>query len=503
MNMKLKVISAVCLSMFAASAFAATAPLVCKTDTPVNFVNTCAPEATLFITGSSALGGALSAVVAADLFDSASAVTLVSVVDAATTNGYAASTIVTGSTPTAGTGAQKGEAAWYGMSKASVTGTTKRLLVVYNGTNGSAAGVSQLLGALKGGPAETDVVTVGPTKNIANTCLTGATANVVNCMSHLPTLADMAISDVNPTELYSLYTTAKAKLSTLTNTPLALQGMGVAVNDNLYSALQTANIRDGLLPSSCAAGDLTAACQPSVRSADYTSLVTKIGSIKTAAAFLHTSGDATVLTLARRDDLSGTQASSNINFADNVCGGMGYTTTLGFNVSPFTGKLDKTAAAVLGGGLNIIAAADSTAALVVQANATGGAVKTALGATTGYAIGVISLTTADNAGKAGWKYVKLDNVSPNVYNGAFDTTQRLQVINGNYKFAMTAFAAVPVKAANIAKNFPLVIPAVITGLKDSTLHNLTGIGYLDGGSDATKASLVKRTAGNNCSPLVM
>ena len=49
---------------------------------------------------------------------------------------------------------------------------------------------------------------------------------------------------------------------------------------------------------------------------------------------------------------------------------------------------------------------------------------------------------------------------------------------------------------------PPYVFAVINGLKDSTLHDLTAIGYLDGGSNAAKASLVTRIAGNNCSPLV-
>jgi len=530
MNMKLKVISAVCLSMFAASAFATAAKpvaLPCNTTTSANFVNTCVPEATLYIAGSSALGGALSSVVPPDLFDTGSTVPLVTVVDNGSANGNQVVTApAAGAAAVASSTANKGVTAWYGMSKASLTGgTSKRLFVVYNNTNGSAAGVSQLLIAKPGTPTsaitEADVVTVGPIAGAPNACTVGATANVVNCMTHALTQADMAISDVNTSELYQLYAAATAKLSTLTTTPLALQGMGVAVNNNLYTALQTANLRDGLLPSSCTAGDLTAACQPSVRSADYTSLVTKAGSIKTAAAFLHTPSDTTVLTLARRDNLSGTQASSNIYFADNVCGGMGYDATKGFNYNPFTKALDKTATAILGGGLNIIDGngaftnspatdLDSTANLIVQHNVTSGGVKTALAATSGYAIGVISLNTADNQGTTGWKYVKLDGVSPNVVvdsSGAatFDTNQRAQMISGNYKFAMTSFAVTPVKpvAKSIGVTFTGVIPAVIAGMKDSTLHSLKGIGYLDGGSDVTKASLVHRTAGNNCSPLVM
>jgi hypothetical protein len=535
MNMKLKVIAAACLAMCASSAFAVTAAnVVCTTAattdalgvvTPaaVNMVNTCAPEAKMFIAGSSALGGALSAVVVADLFDT-SVVPLITVKDTST-SAQAANT-----------------SAWYGMSKASITGTvSKRLYVVYNKNNGSAAGVSILLAKPATIP-EATVVTVGPVSaKVARACVAGANATTVNCAADdVVTAGDLAISDVHPSELYKLYATATAKVSTLTSTPLAMQGMGLGVSFDLYKALQVRNVAEGLLPATCVAGDLTAGCQPSVRSADYTSLITKAGTIKTAAAFLGDAADLNALTLARRDDLSGTQASSNIFFANNSCGGMGYgakgsnygvvSTTNGFNYNPATGKIDKLAAAVMGGGLDIIGSAAAAAAptatgaarndttsyagLTIMSAVAGGDVTTQLNAaavapaTVNYSIGAIALGSVPANTTGTWKFVKIDGASPN-YNadGTASYKQRTQFANGNYPFAVTSYAAQPVKpaATSIGKLFPDVVTAVIKGLQDSTLHDLAGIAYLDGVADVAgtpKQSLVHRTAGNNCSPLI-
>ena len=542
MNMKLKVIAAACMAMCASSAFALTpAQIAAAALLPANIcaaalpaqadviVNNCAPQVKMFIGGSSALGGALSAVVAADLFDTTTQ-PIITVKDTSTSP-QAANT-----------------SAWFGMSKASLTGTSKWLYVVYNKNNGSAAGVSLLLSKV-GTVPEGTVVSVGPLTAKAggsNTCalLAGSTTTVNCATTDVATAADLAISDVHPAELYKLYATATAKLTTLTSTPLAMQGMGLGVSWDLYKALQVRNVAEGLIPATCVAGDLTAACQPTVRSADYTSLITKQGSIKTAAAFLGDAADKNPLTLARRDDLSGTQASSNIFFADNSCGGMGYglggtnygttgvATVNGFNYSPATSKLDKTLTAIMGGGLDVIgsaAAAATPAAVGVLRNDTttypgltvmsavaGGDVTNQLNVVAtapavNYSIGAISLTSAFANTVNTWKFVKIDGVSP-VYNpdGTASYKQRTQFANGNYPFAVQSYAVSPVKpvagsVGDATKGYPKVVAAVIAGLKDSSLHDLTGIAYQDGVADAAgvpKQALVHRTAGNNCSPLI-
>ena len=72
---------------------------------------------------------------------------------------------------------------------------------------------------------------------------------------------------------------------------------------------------------------------------------------------------------------------------------------------------------------------------------------------------------------------------------------------------MTAFAVTPVKpaATAVGKLFPTVVSTLIAGIQDSTLHDLAGVAYLDGAADVAgtpKQAHVRRTNGNNCSPLV-
>jgi hypothetical protein len=269
----------------------------------------------------------------------------------------------------------------------------------------------------------------------------------------------MAISDVAPVELYKLYKEATAKLTTLKATPLAMQGFGVAVSADLYAALQAAQGTSG---------------QPTVRRVDYASIVT--GKAKSASVLVP--GDNGVLTLARRDDLSGTQAASNMYFANNACGN---------NHDP-KGKL---IANVLGGAQPIVGAAASAGNLQVQEYPVGGDVVKALNKS-GYAIGVISLTSAPSASDT-WKFVKLDGVSPTP-----DAKQRAAFAAGDYGFAVTSFAVEYVKP-KVDKS--ALTQAVIQGLKDSTLHDLRGIAYLDGGVSALQSKVVRPDA-NNCAPLV-
>src|ERR1019366_1554339 len=107
-------------------AYGLISAVACNTASAVNMVNTCVPEVKLYVAGSSALGGALANVIPADLFDT-TATPVISILDNGSANGNAVS-------------------AWYGMSKSALTGgASKRLFVVYNNNNGSAAGVSQLL----------------------------------------------------------------------------------------------------------------------------------------------------------------------------------------------------------------------------------------------------------------------------------------------------------------------------------------------------------------------
>jgi hypothetical protein len=160
MNLNKTRIVVACAAAFAAQgAFAAC--VAYDSTAPQNFVNDCAPEAKLALAGASSVKAAVTAVVTADLFDTTN-MPVISVKDTSTTYANNAANTL----------------AWYGMSKPSLTGgVSKRLFVVYNSNNGSAAGVSAVLatkldkklatatlttgvvGSLEG--KETTVVTVG------------------------------------------------------------------------------------------------------------------------------------------------------------------------------------------------------------------------------------------------------------------------------------------------------------------------------------------------------
>lgn len=504
--MKLNQIAIASLVLVAGSSFAATAALTCDKTTPEKFVNTCKPAATFFVAGSSALGGAISSVITANAVTGAkgyfdtTVTPLVSIVDTGTANGV--SVINTTNAGKAGNGVS----AWYGMSRADLTGgTSVPILVVYNSYMGSAAGVSNVMAAPKllENVPEAKVVTVGPVGNVANTCtvvsapitIAGTTSTVsaatskVACSTFAVTRADIAISDVDANELVGMYDVLKGgvALSKLTRAPLAMQGFAVGVNNIFYNALQAAQVASGALPSTCTAGTYTEACQPSITRAQYASLVTKEGSIKSAAGFIP--GSTEVLTLARRDQLSGTQATSDMYFAGAIC-----------NALDIKSKINNH-----GGALTVMRGADSIAnQLVINENVQTGDVETDLKKTTGYSIGVIALSKGNSTS---YKFVKLDGVSPNfAKNGTtvYGTTAlRNNMIDGSWGMQVTAYGIYPTAAATYdAKKAPKanMIKQMVADLSDSTLHDLSAIGYFDG--VAAKKSKVQRLNGNNCSPLI-
>ena len=494
--MKLKLIAAAALAMTSSVSFAATS-LACDTTTAEKMVNTCAPEASLFVAGSSALGGNINAILP-DLFDNTK--TLVKIVD-------------TSATGTAN-GNKSATTAWYGTSKAAATGgTAKRVFVIYNNNNGSAAGVSLVMGKLgkTGNPVEANIVTVGPTKNVANTCTVDATTAttytsttvngntinyyIVNCTQTADSLADLAFTDVRAQELYSLYSiAAKAKVADYVQVPIGIQGFGLAVNWPMYQALQTAQ-KGKNLPSTCNAGDTTAACVPNIRRVDYATLVTDVmpAANKSAALF---GLDDSLITLARRDDLSGTQATSNIFFANNACGNIPLKSTN------------------LGGKLDLVGTVD-TAKFKSTMSATSIGVKSALGASTGYVIGMLGLE--DRSSTSSWptgpvkastyNFVKIDNYSP-LFNadGTVAYKARTAFANGDYPIAVTSYAVYPKLLDTKPSEKTVLAKFVFNAMRDSTKGDQTGLAYLDGATDADankpKQSKVKQPNGNNCSPLI-
>jgi len=511
--MKLNKIAVAGMMLVAGSSFAA---VTCDKSTPANFVNTCSPGVTFFVAGSSALGGAISKVITASAVTGAKGyfdttlVPLISVVDTGTANGI--SVVNTTNDGKAG----NGTSAWYGMSRAELTGgVSVPLLVVYNSYMGSAAGVSNVMAKDLTKVPEADVVTVGPVAGVANTCavvtaaitIAGTTSTVaaatnkVACSTHAVTRADVAISDVDASELVGLYSTASegVALSKLVRTPLAMQGFAVAVNNNFYNALQAAQFG-----ATCAAGTYTEACQPSISRVQYASLVTKEGKIKSAAGFIP--GDTTPLILARRDQLSGTQATSNIYFASEVC-----------NALDAKSKVNSH-----GGALTVMRKADATTyapGLVVNENVQTGDVETDLknngtSAAPVYSIGVIALS---KGASTSYKFVKLDGKSPNFAKGGTTPLSganlRNNMINGSWDLQMTAYAIYnSAHSTYNAKKGILnsnLIKQMVADLSDSSLHDLEAIGYFNGTEGVKKTSFMKVASNgtaapviNNCAPLI-
>jgi hypothetical protein len=415
-----------------------------------------------------------------------------------------------------------GSTGYFGVAAKAVDNAQGNLLVVYNSTNGSAAGLNQLLSNQAGvvGPAtptweaEAKVLTLancgaaitGVTKAWAADC--SGTTNAANLE------IDMALSDVFATEFGSsgslndgvgdlvdsngdpLPYLGIADLANAGPVTTGLEGFGVIVNKALYNDLLVQNKKDGVIPSTCDLTPVTgtalfenigptstAACMPSISSAQY-------GRLAAGGATVNSSiltGSVQNTYLARRDELSGTQAASNIVFLNNVCGGVGYggaqTPARFTNVNP---KL-----------------------IISEETATGNVISKVAGiASPDYALGVVSTSNPDKFADATLKYayVKIDGVSP-VHKGlgAVDPTRRFNIITGNYKFATEMGAYVRSSASGI----PAAVSAAVAnklgnsiGLaNDSTA--VPGVAYLDqpGNGPADGNNSRFKRDGNNCAPL--
>jgi hypothetical protein len=459
--MKVKFLAAACAALGCATAFAATYDPATTT-----------AATTVYIAGASAQKNALYNAVPTTVFDTTSHGVL----------------LINGA---------NGEQAWLGDLKSTYGGGIG--MVIYNSTNGSAAGLNQVISA--GSPEAEAVV-------LASANLTGCGAKSAVAAPHTaaeqitctgPTAAreaDMALSDVYANEFApNLLSSGSALKAASTSASTGIEGFGIIVNANLYNALITKNIADGLLPASCStasaatAGVGTAAsgaCQPSVRSADYASFVTSGGQFNSSDAFGVAAND---ITLCRRDDLSGTQAASNIFFLNNVCGLEGH-----LGAIPVVTNADSVAPSY-----NVVDAANVSTGKAEVCVWSGSATGTT--AQAGYGIGVVSLGEKDAVDTSLTKpfyFVKLDGVSPNFKaNGQYDSTHRSNLLNGSYKFA-TEMAAYVKSTTNLTTGNGKIARAIVDDIAKANLSNLTGIAYLAGTADATKTARYTK-GGNNCS----
>jgi hypothetical protein len=515
MNFNVRLIASACFALCAVSSQAQTTvnSNACKVKPTTAaeaeaLVVNCSPAGVLFIGGASTQSSNLLTVLNSTVFDT-TLMTPIEIVDNVTSS-------------------KANVKAFLGKTKTITNGFApgSLLYVIYNYNNGSAGGVSQLLAktptlaeqsvAAKAVP-EADVPFVGPAvsqtsqggtlKNAwCGTTATGvtSTATKVACNSHVTRTIDMALSDVRAQELYDMYPAATNSVSSLTQVPLFLQSFGVAVSQPLYIALQKQN---GLASSCNTTGIDLPECQPSIRRAAYASLVAKDGKIATLADLTGDSSlSSTILKVARRDDLSGTQAASNMFFVNGQCGGnaeTAITTSIDYAVSKAGGLM---------GGLAIRQDVTDDVAnkLDIQSNVTSTTAKTAIGSNTDYVIGVLGTGNGAKFNTYG-RFVKIDGVSPNAdgttANYMTATATRYQIANGYYPFAYVMYGmystAGMALAGNSAKKATLL--AVMDGLKSSALSDLAGIAYLDSSASnavSSKQSLYSRSGGNNCAPIV-
>lgn len=468
MNMKLNALAAAFASVGMTGAFAA-----CPSNATVDgSCNIQATTQTVYLAGASAQAQAVNAV-AKSLFDSPANVIQIKA---------------------GGTTSVNAQVAYYGLK-----GGVKTLLV-YRNSGGSGAGVRQLISnttaaydALPAAASENNAITLS-----GCTIVSGSSGSYeASCTGRVKRVADLALSDVNfnelPTGVLPTPNASYIATSALDFTKTALQGFGVAVNTTAYAKLQDQNIAEGSLPGSCA-GSSAAACQPSIRRADYASLVSQEGFIKTAAdLFADASLPTTAITVCRRTDTSGTQASSNLFFLNNVSGLAGYR-----------------------GALNPESVANGDVSYSLLSSSAD--VPTCLNNASGYRLGVLSLENIPG-GSDSWRFIKIDGVSPNYTWDkagagalALDAKQRQQFAKGSYTFA---FESVIAKRKSVTSGVVKAFyDALGTAIADSTQSDLVGFAYQDIGfggwnaydsssSDpaANKQARVRRD-GNNSQPLL-
>ena len=200
------------------------------------------------------------------------------------------------------------------------------------------------------------------------------------------------------------------------------QVFGVAVSNDLYTALQAAQ---GL--ASCGVDSITPECQPNISRAQYTSIVTD--AFNTAKvdvnATLGVGAAGDLLTVCRRVSTSGTQASSNQFFLNSFVGSDGAN----------LGALSPATAADYG-----IANSGLPSFDVQEGSGTGNA--RACLSNSGFALGVLSLenapdlTTRSGGARADrqWRFVKVNGV--HAYEPAVNSTATAK--NGSYEFWFTS-----------------------------------------------------------------
>ena len=479
----------------------------------------CQPEVTFYITGATAQAGYMTSTALPDKwFDP----------------GYFTIFEGDGSTaaaPATGRKTDSSARGWYGIGKAGTAAAGKRLYVAYN-PKGSIEGVMQVMSTTATEPEATVFYPGSSSK-----CFQLSTGTTYYCGQYQAVETDLALSDVKPQEgdLVWMKKTNGGKAlpkfdsTALLSTPVGLQAFALIVNNAFYKALQDRDIARGYIPSSCstegsaatyAASSVTSACRPTMARHEYASLIATSGAQDLAFLFGATSANASAkLVIDRRYGGSGTQASSNVYFLNNPCGGRGLASAnaaandgLGLNID----TTDKVISNTYGGGLIPRSGAAATTSAAVTGTVYGNIYVVewtsgtdlkgsfGVGASSDFHIGVASANADDGAA---WKYLKLDGVDPIGTAGGTKAvapfTDNLR--NGLYPFSMV-FSTVVTQAAAKKKStdtLAKMADELTTTLKVPTV-NLNGIAALPENSASavsTMKGILARAGNNNCAPL--
>jgi len=451
--------------------FAATPVSPCDASTIERKVSTCAPDVTLNITSIGTVYNWITNVpfqssIVSSIFDTS--VPVARILNSSSTS----------------------HVSFYGQSKPYIFGgTSKRVLVnITNWTNSSSVGISQLLTsqsiAIAGyadnafyGYTQPSTTQAGCFSVDSSIPLAPVLGCPITSISYKP---NFVISYVEPSEYQALNNPVSGtlgKLSLIRSTPTFLQGFGIAVNDRFYRALQGQNLRDGVLPASCSVGDMTGACQPSIKQAQLSSLFSKEGKVKAVSDLI--SGDTTPLTLNQAELTHATKAAQNMLLLNYPCG--------------LPANKTKSNAA-----LNPLGATNgSTKLQIAETYKTNNEVGIAISTGSGYQIGMQPL--GSNA-----LFIKLDAISPNFdINGQAAYPNRTQTANGLNPLATMTYSVRMVKEDAGVK---AVADAFWLALQSSAWSDIAGLAYIDGAEDnptSPKQSKVQRLQNTNCSPLIV
>lgn len=285
------------------------------------------------------------------------------------------------------------------------------------------------------------------------------------------------------------------------------QAFGIAVNEPLYRALQqsqgitAADCRNDTFSTGTVVGtnDRAPACQPSISSQAYSSLINNLKNrakqVATEIITVDGSGAAVpanaTFSNIRRPDTSGTQASSNIFFLERPC------SPLGQRIPATQGTLNNVQTLHASGSGDVRNALNGNASIATEPASDGNIVTANVTGT--YRFGVLSAENRPGATDT-YSYVKLDGLAINTEGTPVTSAQRQSLIDGNYNFGYEL--ALHTNPTGFA-NSDALLKAIGTSLGNPTITNLTGIFVVRNGAftNVTNPTQVAKGTrnGNSCS----